>query len=248
MPRVSVIIPCYNLGKYLPEAVDSVLSQTYRDFEVIIVDDASTDLATRQLLATYLLPKVRIVYNSHNMGVAAARNEGIGVAKGEFVLPLDADDVIAESYLEKAIALFDLRPDIGIVYSNAEFVGEKSGLWELPPFSIDRMLTENLVFSAALFRRSDWKRSGGYCSSMTSGWEDWDFWLTLLSLGVQVGKLSDTLFKYRIRIDSRDRSISRFNKLVLLLGIVFRHRRLYVSYPSSVFKLLYRVSVSTYGS
>lgn len=248
MPRVSVIIPCYNLGKYLPEAVDSVLSQTYRDFEVIIVDDASTDLVTRQVLATYLHPQIRIVHTPHNMGVAAARNEGIGATKGEFVLPLDADDVIAESYLEKAVALFDLRPDIGIVYSNAEFIGEKCGCWELPPFSVERMLTENLIFSAALFRRADWERSGGYCSSMTSGWEDWDFWLTLLSLGVQVGKLPDTLFKYRIRTDSRDRSISRSNKLVLLLGIVFRHPRLYVSYPSSVFKLLYRVIGRTYGS
>jgi len=163
------------MGEYLSEAVESVLAQTYRDFEIIIIDDASNDKETVKLLEQYSHPMIHVIRNSQNMGVAAARNQGILLAKGEFILPLDADDYIAETYFEKAIKLFSKRPDIGIIYCNAEFFGEKSGPWNLPSFSLTRMLIENLIFSAAFFKKSDWQRSVGYRSVMSAGWEDWDF-------------------------------------------------------------------------
>jgi glycosyltransferase involved in cell wall biosynthesis len=248
VPRVSVIIPCFNLGLYLSEAVESVLSQTFRDFEIIIVDDESTDLVTQQFPEMYQHPMIHIIRNPYNMGVASSRNIGIRHARGEFILPLDADDVIADTYLEKAIMLLDQRPDVGIVYCDAEFLGEKCGPWELPLYSVTRMLAENLIFSAAFFRRSDWERSGGYCQAMSAGWEDWDFWLTLVASGVQVEKIPDTLFRYRIRLDSRDRSISISNKAALLVNLFFRHFTLYLSYPSSFVHIFRCIGNRFYGA
>jgi len=98
VPRISVIIPCFNIGKYISEAVESVLTQTYRDFEIIIVDDASSDTETQKLLVQYVQPMIHVIRNTHNMGVSAARNKGICQARGEFILTLDADDVVADTY------------------------------------------------------------------------------------------------------------------------------------------------------
>jgi len=236
------------MGEYLAEAVDSVLSQTYSDFEIIIVDDASTDMATRQLLECYSHPKIHVIHNLHNMGVAAARNEGIRAATGEFILPLDADDVIGDTYLEKAMGLFVERQDVGIVYCDAEFFGEKEGYWELPDFSLKQILSENIIFSAAFYRKSDWQCSGGYCPLMKAGWEDWDFWLSLVSLGAKVVKIPETLFKYRIRDDSRDRSIPPSTKVLLLLRILYRHRQLYWLHPFSLIQVFTGIGKRYYGS
>ncbi len=247
MPRVSVVIQCYNMGKYIIETVGSVLSQTYRDFEIIVVDDASTDVETIMILDELTYPMIYVLRNSSNMGVAVTRNEGIQRAQGEFILTLDADDIICDTYLEKAVKLFDQQPEIGIVYSNAEFFGAKQGPWSIPPFSIKRMLAENLIFSAALFKKSDWQRSGGYRPAMSAGWEDWDFWLSMISAGVQVAKIPETLFRYRIIENSRDRSISLSKKAVLLLRILFHHRELYFSHPSSFIHLLIGIGKRLYG-
>src|ERR1051325_3761742 len=111
VPKVSVIITCYDLGRYLDEAVASVLAQTYQDFEIVIVDDGSTDPATQALLADYRRPKTRVIRPAHK-GVMAARNLAIASATGEFLCALDADDRLRPTYFEKAIAKFDADPDL----------------------------------------------------------------------------------------------------------------------------------------
>ena len=110
MPKVSVIIPCYNHGEYLDEAVESVLTQTYQNFEIIIVDDGSTDQSTIDLLKVYRKPKTRVI-RTDNQGLASARNNGIKEAKGEYILPLDADDKIGKEYLKKAVKILDENED-----------------------------------------------------------------------------------------------------------------------------------------
>jgi len=226
MPKVSVVIPCYNMGKYLDEAVDSVLAQTFTDFEIIIVDDGSTDTSTCELLADYSKPKTKVIHTA-NRGVAAARNSGIEEAVGEYVLPLDADDRIGEFYLEKAVAVLDQQADIGIVYCCCKLFGAVEREWSLPPFSLPHQLLDNLIFSAAVFRKKAWSRVRGYDSSLRQGWEDWDFWLRLLAEGTQVFRLPEMLFYYRIRPDSRDRSISFFRRINLMLKIINNNRQLY---------------------
>ncbi|HNX59960.1 MAG TPA: glycosyltransferase family A protein, partial [Spirochaetota bacterium] len=134
MPKVSVIIPCYNQGIYVDEAVDSVLRQTFDDYEIIIVNDGSTDEITNEKLKSYCRPRTRVL-TTENQGLAEARNTGIRNSSGVYILPLDADDVIAETYLEKAVAILDGNQKVGIVYSRAMLFGERSGEWRLPVYS-----------------------------------------------------------------------------------------------------------------
>src|SRR5579862_7046804 len=101
-PRVSVIVPCYNLGEYLDEAVESVLAQTYQDFEILIVDDGSTNDKTRTILSNYARPRTT-VYRTPNRGLAAARNFLVARARGEYLCALDADDKLHPTFLEKTV-------------------------------------------------------------------------------------------------------------------------------------------------
>lgn len=202
-PKVSVVIPCYNSGRYLDEAVESVLNQSLKDVEIIIVDDGSTDPGTRDLLDHYHRPKTRII-RTPNQGVSAARNAGIAEARGTYILPLDADDKIEKSYLVKAAGVLDRHPDKGIVYCRVAFFGDREGEWALPPYSLETMLSDNVIFVTALFRKSSWEKAGGFSPNMTHGMEDYDFWISLLEKeNCDVHRIEEVLFYYRITEKSR---------------------------------------------
>lgn len=201
MEKASVIIPCYNDGRYLEESVNSALSQSYRNLEVVLVDDGSDDPLTQEKISQWQKhPRVRVVHGEHK-GVAAARNLAISHATGEYILPLDADDLIERVYVEKAVPLLAGSPHIGIVYCRADYFGAKQGAWDLAEFSMGEMLSRNMIFSTALFRKRDWERVGGYCEELRK-LEDWDFWLSLLELGLQAVRLDETLFHYRQHADA----------------------------------------------
>ncbi|MCI5167028.1 MAG: glycosyltransferase family 2 protein, partial [Candidatus Electrothrix sp. GM3_4] len=118
MPRVSVVIPCYNQGSFIDETIHSVLAQTWQYFEIIVVNDGSTDPFTVNHLQQLNFPKTRVLH-TENQGLSSARNNGIREAQGEYILPLDADDRIGPTYLEQAIRLLDADPELGIVYCKA---------------------------------------------------------------------------------------------------------------------------------
>ncbi|HBA87487.1 MAG TPA: glycosyltransferase family 2 protein [Geobacter sp.] len=226
-PKVSVVIPCYNHGVFLDEAVASVLRQSCTDLEIVVVNDGSTDPFTVDLLKSYDRPKTRVVH-TQNAGLASARNTGIRNALGSYILPLDADDRIAESYLERAAAILDERPEAGVVYCDQELFGERQGLWDAPPYDRTAILFDNLVFATALYRKSDWERVGGYSSRFVYGWEDWDFWMSMTELGKQFVKLPEPLHFYRIRSSSMNRSMRFRHKMAMMLLLVARHRALYL--------------------
>lgn len=237
MPKVSVIIPCYNLGAYLDEAVSSVLAQTFDDYEILVVNDGSTDLYTCSVLDVYSRPKTRVIH-SDNMGVSAARNRGILEAGGEYILPLDADDRIGENYLKQAVTILDERQDVGIVYCRGELFGELNGEWETPEFSLAHQLLDNLIFSAAMFRKEDWQDTRGYDPAMKNGWEDWDFWLSLLDGGKIAFRLPEILFFYRIRQNSRDRSLRFFEKCCLMFRLQLNHWKLFLRYGVKILQII----------
>jgi glycosyltransferase involved in cell wall biosynthesis len=220
----------------LDEAVVSVLDQTFTDFEILVVNDGSTDPATRELLADYRRPRTRVIHTV-NRGVAAARNRGISEAIGEYILPLDADDRIGPDYMRQAVEVLDARANSGIVYCGAELFGELNGRWQLPEFSSPHQLLDNLIFSAAFFRRADWQAVDGY-AEMLAGWEDWDFWNCLLGLGREVVRLPGTQFFYRILRGSRERSLGRLAKCSLVLGMLCRHRQLYRHHVGDILRIL----------
>ncbi|OQX19233.1 MAG: hypothetical protein BWK76_05285 [Desulfobulbaceae bacterium A2] len=226
MPRVSVIIPCYNQGAFVHEAIDSVLRQGWQDFEIIVVNDGSTEEESRRILAALDRPRTTVLHTD-NQGLAAARNNGIRAAGGEYILPLDADDRIGPRYLEQAVAALDSRPELGIVYCRAELFGAVEGPWQLPEFSLAEMLQDNCIFCTALFRRSDWELVGGYDPSLTYGWEDYDFWLALLERGRRVLCLPETHFFYRVSEDSMVRARPLQHKVDSFAHIFRKHEALF---------------------
>lgn len=240
IPKVSVVIPCYNQGAFVDEAVESVLAQTFRNFEIIIVNDGSTDEATNRLLADYERPQTRIIHTD-NQGVAMARNNGIREAAGAYILPLDADDRIAPTYLEQAVALLDNDPETGIVYCLAECFGSRQGRWAVPDFSLRGMLFTNLIFCTALYRKADWERTGGYNPNMRTGWEDWDFWLSLIEMGRRVYRIPKVLFFYRIAAGSRERSMDCERRIDMHMQLMRNHPQLFVSQARPLLKIYYRV-------
>lgn len=238
MVRVSVVIPCYNMGAFIDEAVDSALGQTVADIEIIIVDDGSDDPMTKAKLQAYDRPKTRVIHIPHG-GVAVARNRGIAEAASCYILPLDADDWIAPQFVEKTSAVLDARPTVGIVTSRVELFGEAHGEWRLPPeVSLPYILLENQIVSTSLFRKSDWTKTGGYDVAMRSGWEDWDLWLRMLQSGIKVVRLPEVLFFYRIRRESRDRSLSLFTKCRLMVRLIRNNRGLYVKNCGHLLRIL----------
>ncbi len=227
MPKVSVVVPCYNHGDFLMETLDSLQAQTFTDYEIIVVNDGSTDEATVTLLQSLHLLRTRVIHTD-NRGVSAARNRGITEASGEYILPLDADDKIGPEYLEQAVRLLESKPGIAIVYCERVFFGERDGIVPLPEYDPRSLLIDNCIYPAALFRKADWKTVGGYNEKMIHGWEDWDFWISLSGLNKQVVKIPEPLFFYRVRSISRDHSLRFHQKIAMMSLIVLRHKRLYL--------------------
>lgn len=202
MARASIVIPCYNAGDLLSEAVESALAQTYSDLEIIIVDDGSTDARTQAVLETAQWPRTTII-RQPNAGPAAARNRAVREASGEFILPLDADDKIAPGYVEQAVAVLEHRPEVGVVYCKAMRFGAESGPWRLPAYSLRELVIDNVIFVTAMYRKADWEKVGGYNERLRHGVEDYEYWVKIVGLGREVVQLDDYLFFYRIQNASR---------------------------------------------
>ncbi len=232
MPIASIIIPCYNHGRFVDEAVDSALAQTCGDLEILVVNDGSTDPATNRHLENYERPRTRVLHPGKNLGKAGACNFGIQEARGEYILVLDADDRIGPTYLEQAARVLADRPGVGIVSCEADYFGTKSGRWHLPEYSLPLMLVMNLIHCTAWFRRRDWETTGGMSTDILLS--DWEFWLKLVALGRDVVRLPDTLFFYRrhwatqhhisFRIDERAFAEDAYR-------IALKHKDLYARHP-----------------
>ena len=228
---VSVIMPCYNDGAYIQEAVDSVKRQTYPAIELIVIDDGSNDPATRQALEQLDFPRLKRLH-TRRLGPAGARNAGIREAEGEYILPLDADDTIDPTYIEKAVQAMLDHPQVGIVYCQADLFGEQTGQWVLPRYALEYELVDNCIFVTSLFRKRDWEKAGGFCETFKAGMEDYDFWLTLLANGCEVVQLEETLFHYRIKPQSRSTSFIHDPAAVqeTYRELYFRHRDFYAQH------------------
>ena len=199
---VSVIIPAYNAARFIAETVESVMHSTYAFIEVIIVNDGSTDNTNQELnLIKLKYPEIKIL-EQENKGVAVARNLAISHASGKYILPLDADDLISPDYIQKAYDILSKNEDVKVVYSQAEFIGDKTGLWKLPAFRLELLARKNLIFVSGLYRKSDYEQTGGYCPEI-KGPEDWDFWISMLKYGGKVVRIPDVCFYYRIHPGSK---------------------------------------------
>lgn len=197
MPFISIIIPCYNHGHFVDDAVDSLLRQTWQDFEIIIVNDGSTDEETNRILESYQRPKTRVLNLEKNSGLPAARNAGIQEARGKYICCLDADDKLQETYLEKALIVMEINAGISFVWSWTQVFGSESRVWYAPQFDPERMLFYNLLNPPGVFRRTAWEKVGGFYEVMRDGFEDWEFWVRLTGHGFRGHRISEKLIQYR---------------------------------------------------
>jgi glycosyltransferase involved in cell wall biosynthesis len=194
---VSIIIPCFNYGRFVNEAVSSALRQTISSLEVIVVDDGSSDAETIGVLETLkTLPRVRVI-GQINAGLPSARNTGIALAQGEYICCLDADDTLEPSYVELCIAVLELDRAAGFAYSWVQLFGDETTVWRTREFDINEALYDNHTAASAVFRRDDWLAVGGYQPDMRSGYEDWEFWLRVAALGRRGRLIRSPLFNHR---------------------------------------------------
>lgn len=211
MPKVSVVIPAYNAMTYLPETLESVLKQTFNDFEVIVVNDGSTD-ETEQWISQVKDPKVRLI-SQKNQGLAGARNTGITHAQGEYIAILDADDLWEPDKLEKQVRVLDENPEVALVYTWVGFIDENGNhtgrlfknraegdVWE-------ELTQHNIVEcgSVPLIRRSCFDTVGLFDRNLGSYLEDWDMWLRIAA-NHQFKVIQEPLVYYRQLSSSASRN------------------------------------------
>lgn len=199
-PTVAVVIPCYNHARYLAETVASVVAQTYHDWELVIVDDGSTDGSpelVRSLIRRFAPRPIRLI-QQRNSGPGAARNAGMAASRAPYILPLDADDLLVATFLEHMVAVLDTAPTIGFVGSGLRFFGEETGSWHGGEPTAGRMIYDNRVPVSSLVRRTAWLAAGGYSEEAEiQGQEDWDFWLGVIEAGWPGTSLTESLLWYR---------------------------------------------------
>jgi len=200
MSTVSVIIPAYNQGHYLAEAIQSVLDQTHQDFEIIVVDDGSTD-DTRQIAERFSDPRVHYVYQQ-NRGLSGARNTGIRHARGAYLTYLDSDDQFLPEKLNLLVTELEAKPEIGLVAGQAipiDETGQRIGKMfnkPLPEDCADLLLGNPLHVGSVMVRR-EWQETAGFFDETLRSYEDWDMWLRLALAGCRMGWVARPVSLYR---------------------------------------------------
>ena len=198
-PRISIVIPCYNHAPFIVEALESVLNQTFNDFECIIIDDGSTD-NTKEIVLSWIKTDKRFKYfYQENQGLSNARNRGITLSSGFYILPLDSDDKISDNYLEKCFEILEMQANVKIVYGEAYFFGKSNRKWNLDRYNFEDILYKNMIYCTGLFRKGDWEKVGGYDENLKEGLEDWEFWIHILKNGGEAVQINNCYFYYRLK-------------------------------------------------
>lgn len=225
--HIAVVIPCYNAGRFVHEALESVLAQTRRAAEIAIVDDGSTDVFTREQLER-LRGLTTAIIRTPNGGVSAARNTGLRQTSSPYVVTLDADDRLDSRYLEATSAVLDSDPDIGFVSTAIQAFGEASYCWSPSAVSAKTALTRGAAHPASMFRRELWQTVGGFDElPAIQGCEDLDFWISAIAAGFKGVVLPDPLLLYRVRRQSvHQRKVATGQQLQLLEAVLKKHRPL----------------------
>lgn len=248
-PTVSVIIPCYNLGGYLDQAVQSVLDQTYDDFEILIIDDGSTDPATQHLFASYQRPKTRIL-RTKNQGLARARNLGINETRGKYVSCLDADDLFETTFLQRAVEALEANPSVVFASCWLKTFGDSQFLWNPTTCDFPHLLVEDTVCTAAVMRKDAVVQIGGFDPGMpVAGYEDWDLAITLVERGMRGMIIPEYLFRYRIRAGSMSASCTEpGNHALLMRFLIDKHDSVYKQHLPGVLEAIENRTLELEGS
>lgn len=220
-PLVSIIVPVYNAEAFLEETLRSLAACTYEPLEVVTVDDGSTD-GSLHILENFARQDARFrVFRQANAGVSVARNHAIRESRGTYILPVDSDNLIEPSLIDKAVKVLEQRAEVKGVGCRADFFGERSGEWKVEEYSPRLLARKNMLDACAMYRRSDYEQTGGYMEGLQVR-EDWDFWLSMLEKGGTFYRIPEILLHYRVRSGSK-RVRDREQKRELIRVINQRH-------------------------
>lgn len=226
-PEVSIIVPYYNMGYYLPETLRSLWAQTFEGYEIILVDDGSTDPASQRLVDELEgAPRLRIV-RKPNGGLSSARNAGLRHARGRWVLPVDADDLLSPTFLGKAVEVMSRSPKLGYTTALVSyFTGDPHqpiGGWVPWGLERDALCLENVASTCtALMERRLLEEIGGYDEWLTS-FEDWDVFCAMAERGYEGVVIPEFLFHYRVRQDSMTRTVATQSRHSLIAYLLQKH-------------------------
>jgi len=214
-PRISVIIPCFNDEKFIEQAVNSAIVKTGEFLEVIVVDDGS-DQKTKDVLKK-LRPKITKLITQENKGVSQARNIGIANATHNTIVVLDSDDYFEEDFYRRGFDVLKNMPEAKLItcYSRRFDHNGTIDVIKLKDATLKEFLKFNAAMGSVMFRRSDWRECGGYDEHMLKGFEDWEFYIRLLSKGGKSYVIPETLFNYRIREHSKTTSANKIKPELL---------------------------------
>jgi hypothetical protein len=231
-PLISIIVPCYNQAKYLDECLQSVLNQSYANWECIVVNDGSpdnTEAIARQWCD--LDDRFKYLYKQ-NGGPSSARNIGIKISEGDLILPLDADDCISVDFLEKLVRELLNDESLGIVSCYTKFFSKNTNktTGELKPKGTDwrYLLYVNQLIATSLYRKKCWEEVGGYDETMQKGFEDWEFWIAVTKRGWNYKIFEEFLFFYRKAKISRQIDTVTNHFEISREYICTKHKELYI--------------------
>ncbi len=234
-----MIIGCYNHGDFIGEAVDSVKNQTYKNWELVIVEDGSKDGRTPAQVDQLIGSNIKIIH-TENRGLPSARNTAIKNSVGELILPLDADDKIAPDFLEKTVPKLLSSENIGVVGTYTKVFGYENWTAE-PEFDVKKFILENQITATSLLRKADWEKVGGYFEDYKA-MEDYALWLGILNEGKTIAIIPEYLFFYRkhkpqgpVRPYSL-RSIGQELELELRLKLIAKFPKLYAQNLDALIK------------
>lgn len=222
MPRVTILMPTYNVAPWVKEAIDSVLAQTYADFELLVLDDCSSD-NTVEIVRSYDDPRIRIVEGDHNVGLSENLNRGISLSNTELLARMDGDDIAEPTWLERGVAILDSHPDVGICSFGFQFFGTKSTLVRFPERHEDSMA--QMLFGCTVIvpvlRRSVFVDNGLWYSTDAFPAEDYMMWAHCYRVA-KVYNVQETMFHYRthatqISTSKRQAQIRKSNEVRLFM-------------------------------
>ena len=198
---ISVIVPCYNQAQYLDECLQSVLDQTYENWECLIINDGSPD-NTEEVAKKWIEKDSRFKYfYKENGGLSSARNFGIERAKGEWILPLDSDDLIVNKYL--ALSNEEIKKGFNLIYFKIRLFGHENLDYETDFFNFEELLYSNPFYCSCIFPKEKWGQIGGYDENLIYGMEDWDFWINMIyNTPTKVSRVDYVGFLYRKKRNS----------------------------------------------
>lgn len=233
-PLVTILMPVYNGERFLREAIDSLLSQTYRNIEILIINDGSTD-QSGEIIRSYQDKRIRYVVNERNSGLIFTLNRGLELATGEYLARMDSDDVCAIERIGKQASYLEQHPDIAIVATTIEMMDEAGK--PLPPWTDDRnnihpeairrfLLKDNCIAHPSIMARTALLQRYRFQADQKEA-EDYDLWLRLCADGHQIAKIDEPLLRYRVVATglTRKEGLSAFERLSRTKGKFLAERR-----------------------